>query len=318
MNHKSILLGSVSAVALASVASAAHAQDMTVPDGFTVSVEGGALFGPNTVAEDKLGSGFGSGPSGGVVNIQDNVGYRAAISLGKQIDPFWDLRVTGALNHQMTSKSDVQSSIYNGGGSGGSGFFENFYGTLETDFDYETMDFEVGYRPMLTENMEVRLFAGLRGLHYRDSMDKMGYISSSGGGGGDKVGYGADVSSEFFGVGPRVGIEASTRLGDSMFGVSGMLAGAALFGTARTDGEATLMSGGDSITVPYPGQEEQITVYNLEAALGLDVHVDPQTKVTVGYRAEGLFGVDNLFSSGGSGGSDRWTHGPTIKLTGNF
>lgn len=307
MSHKSILLRSVSAVALASVAgAAAQAQDTMVPDGFTVSVEGGALFGPNTVAEDKLGSGGGDG----VVNIQDNLGYRAAISLGKQIDPFWDLRVTAAINQQMTSTSDVSFSS----GSGG------FYGTLETDFDYETMDFEAGYRPMLTDKLDLRFFAGLRGLHYKDSMDKMGAEFS---GGGDKVGYGMDFSQEFFGVGPRLGVEASTRLGDSMFGVSGMLAGAALFGTARTEGEITAFqfgSGGSggAVILPVPGEEEQITVFNLEAALGLDMHVDEKTTVTIGYRAEGLFGIENSIS-GGSGGSDsRWSHGPTIKLTGNF
>lgn len=304
MNRKALLLGSVSAVALAAVAAAAQAQDETVPDGFTLSVEGGALFGKNTLAEDKLGS----GPSGGIINIQDNLGYRAAISMGKQIDPFWDLRVTGAINHQMTSSSDYS---YSGGGSG-------FYGTLDTDFDYETLDFEAGYRPMLTDSMDVRLFGGLRGLHYRDSVDKVGAYYASGG--PDKVGYSAEYSEEFFGVGPRVGIEASTRLGDSMFGVSGMLAGAALFGTARTNGEVSFYSGASGGTVPIPSDEEQITVFNIEAALGLDMHIDDSAKLTVGYRAEGLFGIENSISggSGGSGSDSRWNHGPTLKLTGYF
>ena len=307
MNRKAILMGSISVVALAAVATAAQAQDESVPDGFSVSIEGGALFGTNTVAEDKLGS----APSGGIVNIQDNLGYRAAIALGKRIDPFWDLRVTGALNHQLSSTSDYS---FSGGGSG-------FYGEMITDFDYETLDFEAGYRPMLTDTMDVRLFAGLRGLHYKDSVDKMGaaYIS----GGGDKIGYGIEANQEFFGVGPRIGIEASAPLGDSMFGVSGMLAGAALFGTNRTNGEASFFSGASGGTVPIPGQEEQVTVYSLEAALGLDMHVNESATVTLGYRAEGLFGIENIFSnlsggSGGSGSDSRWTHGPTLKLTGYF
>jgi hypothetical protein len=61
-------------------------------------------------------------------------------------------------------------------------------------------------------------------------------------------------------------------------------------------------------------------VYDLEAALGLDVHLDEATTLTLGYRAEGLFGLNNSVSggSGTSGGDARWTHGPTLKLTGYF
>jgi hypothetical protein len=312
MTRKVALMGSVSAVALAAVATAAHAQDVTVPDGFTLSIEGGAMFGTNTVAEDKLGS----APSGGVVEIQDNVGYRAAIAMGKQIDPFWDLRVVGAINQQLTSTSTYSASSA-GSGSGG-GFFA--YGEFDTDFDYETLDFEAGYRPELTDSFDVRLFAGLRGLHYKDSMDKTGVQGSAGSGGPDKIGYESNYSEDFFGVGPRIGIEASAPLGDSMFGVSGMLAGAAIFGVSRYESEVTVMGSGGAFPVDISSEEESKTVINLEAALGLDMHVNESTTVTVGYRAEGIMGLGYSGSSGGSGsGADsRWSHGPTLKLTGYF
>ncbi len=307
MNRKIILMSSVSVVALAAVAGAAQAQDQSIPDGFTLSVEGGALFGPNTLAEDKLG---GSGPSGGIVHMDDNVGYRAAISLGKRLDPFWDLRVTGAINQQLSSNAGFFASS----GSASVSF------SMDTDFDYETLDFEAGYRPALTENFDLRLFGGIRGLHYKDNIGVFGAISGSGG--PDKVGISGDSTTEFFGAGPRLGVEASTRLGDTMFGVSGLLAGGAAFGVARTTGSATVsyVSGGSggTVAVPFEAFEETETVYNLEAALGLDVHLDDAATVTLGYRAEGLFGTGNTSASGGSGSSARWTHGPTIKLTGYF
>lgn len=315
MNRKVILMSSVSTFALAAVA-AAHAADAplgtveaaAIPDGFTISVEGSALFGVNTLAEDKLGA----APSDVDVNIQDNLGYRAAISLGKSIDPSWDVRLTGAVNQQMTSNSDFYY------GSGFSGPYDYTQGLLDTDFDYETLDFEVGYRPTLSDNFDVRLFGGVRGLHYKDTVDM--YVGAGYGSGPDKVGYGVDYSTEFLGAGPRVGVEGSTRFGDTMFGVSGLLAGSAIFGTARTDGEAHAFSGGSTADIPFPTTEESVTVYSLEASLGLDLHIDEAAVLTAGYRAEGLFGADSFLYSGGSGGESegRWTHGPTLKLTGYF
>ena len=191
-------------------------------------------------------------------------------------------------------------------------------GTLTNAFDYETMDFEVGYRPALPDSMNVRLFAGVRGLHYKDSISASAVASggSGGSGGPDKIGYGVDYSEEFFGVGPRLGVEVSAPIGDSMFGVSGMVAGAALFGTARQD--VSVWSGG-GLPISLPGAEESRVVYNLEAALGLDMHLDPATTVTLGYRTEGLFGIGSTSGGPSVGDSDtRWTHGPTLKLTGYF
>ena len=175
MRSKSVLLGSVSVVAITAAAAPAIAQDNTVPDGYSLSVEGGFLMGPNDLARDKLGY-YGGYGSAGVVEIQDNVGYRAAISLGKRIDPLWDLRVGASLNHQLESVSTVEFT-YSSGGSSGEVLLE-----MRNDFDFENLDFEAGYTPVLDGNFQVRLFAGIRGLHYTDSADKLGtgYSSSAG------------------------------------------------------------------------------------------------------------------------------------------
>lgn len=300
MRSKSLLLGSVSAVAVSAAYAPALAQDLTIPDGYSLSVEGGFLMGPNTFAEDKLGS-F---PSGGVIDIQDNVGYRAAISLGKRIDPLWDLRVGASLNHQLES---ISTFTFFSPGSGSS-----FSGEMRNDFDFENLDFEVGYTPVLDENFQVRLFAGIRGLHYKDTL---GFTATE-----DKVGsphYNVDLQSEFIGAGPRIGASASTRFGDSNFGMSGMVSGAVIHGLERRSGQAsvTTFSGGSIYSGSFT-EEEWKTVLDVAASLGLDYHVAEQTKLTLGYRAEQLFNVGGGFPGGDS--SDRLVHGPFMKFESEF
>lgn len=298
MRAKSLLLGSVSAVAVNAATTAAQAQDAMVPDGYFFSVEGGFLMSDNTLAEDKLGS-IGSA---GVVDIQDNRGYRAAISLGKRIDPFWDLRIRGSINHQRESVSSFTTT------SGGSGFF----GTYRTDFDFENLDFEVGYMPALDGNFNVRLFAGVRGLHFRDSQafslteDKLGGLMVD-----------LDVDSEFIGAGPRLGASASTRLGDSNFGISGMVAGAMIHGVQRTTASETVSSGGSLIVDGTLTDEEWKTILDIEGSLGLDYFFAEQTKLTLGYRAEQLFNVSGPFSPDGES-ANRLVHGPFLRFESTF
>lgn len=340
--HKAILMGSVSAVALAAVAGAAHAQDAATPQGFTVSLEGGALMGPNAFAEDKLGgnelfsggvpfSGFtGSSSSSDIVDINDNVGFRAAIALGRQIDPLWDLRVAMALNHQLETSSTEEYSLLFSGFSGGitpaSGNFSGLV-TMRNDFDFETMDFEVGYTPEVDSGVNVRLFGGLRGIHYQDSQDKIGDISASVSGGGSISGgsgsitYGIDT--EFFGVGPRVGIGLSSRIGDSMFGISGELAGAAMYGISRSTATVVVtdFSSGPGDTNQTQSAEEWGMVYDIEASLGLDLYISDATTLTLGVRAQQV----NTMQIGSGGGmfslsedASRLSYGPTLKLVSQF
>ncbi len=316
MRSKSVLLGSVSVVAITAAAAPAIAQDNTVPDGYSLSVEGGFLMGPNDLARDKLGY-YGGYGSAGVVEIQDNVGYRAAISLGKRIDPLWDLRVGASLNHQLESVSTVEFT-YSSGGSSGEVLLE-----MRNDFDFENLDFEAGYTPVLDGNFQVRLFAGIRGLHYTDSADKLGttYSTSAGYSSGGTISL--LTTSEFIGAGPRIGVEGSTRFGGN-FGISGMLAGAVIHGLERTSGSVTISefsgaSAGFNATIPLPGSEEWKTILDLEASLGLDYFVAEQTKLTLGYRAEQLFNVGGnsfYYSSGGS--PDRLVHGPFVKAESKF
>jgi len=318
MRHRSILFSSVSLVALASAA-AAHAQDsVDVPDGFTLSLEGGFTFGPNTAAQDKLGDegSFSGSSGGGVVDLGDNIGYRAAIALGRQIDPLWDISVGGSINRQLDTTSTVSGS-----GSGVSGGTIDYFGQMTGAFNYENGDLTVGYRPELDSNMNVRLFGGARALHYTDSADKLGYESFNGisSGSDGSVTFNGDYKYEFIGAGPRVGIEGSTRLGDSMFGVSAMASAAAIYGLERFSGQGNVTysggSGSSGGPVPFPSQEEWKWVYNLEGSLGLDMYVADDTKLTLGVHAEQVF---NVGTTEDDGDSSRLNYGPTVKFESKF
>lgn len=330
MRHKALLLGTVSAAALVAAASSAQAQDAT--DGITVSVEGAALFGPNNLAEDKLGTGVLLPGSGGEISYDenDNTGWRAAFAVQKQLDPLWDVKLALALNHQFETTSSLEfaySTMSGGSGSTYAGLFET-----KNDFDFETADLEVGFTPDLDGPIDFRVFGGVRGMHYNDTFDKLGtyeqtyYSGGSATSGGGSFTYALDQSSAFYGAGPRVGFEASSRFGDSMFGLTSSVAGALLLGRAEHNYSLAYdFTSGVSGGIPFPTVDSSVEewgwVTDFEASLGLDLYINDMTKLTVGGRVERV-GTLSEFSTGTSGGDsasgERLTYGPTLKLQAQF
>jgi hypothetical protein len=298
MKFKPVLLGTVSLASLAAATGIAVSQDAG-PSGYTLSVEGGGMFGANTVAEDKLGS----AGSAGEIEIQDNVSYRGSVAIGQRIDESLDWKIALGFTQQVPSSTYVDSS---GGPSSG-------YAEMESAFNFQTADLEIGFSPSI-DAANVRLFGGLRGMHFNDSADKLGYQSGGPGGLGLETNY----DNEFIGAGPRVGVEGSMALGDSNFGLSGLLSASAIYGVQRATLDATFFSGGLSSPYPVPGLEEEWgTILDIEAALGVDVYLNDQTTLTVGVRAENISGISGLDGSGGSSES-RFSYGPTVKLVSSF
>jgi hypothetical protein len=74
--------------------------------------------------------------------------------------------------------------------------------------------------------------------------------------------------------------------------------------------------------------DENETIFNVEAALGLDLHLSDASKVTIGYRGEywkDMNGsADKLGGGGGMGPSivdgdeDLLAHGPFLRFTSEF
>lgn len=357
MRTKTILLHSVSAIATAAAATGGQAQAQvlaTGDDGYTFSVQGGLLFSPaeQTLAGlDKMGSGiFGSG--------NDAIGYNAAFSVGKQIDENWDVRFGGSINKLLentvgfsASSGDSFYSAYPGGGFE-SGFFESsFVAEGTADFSFETLDFEVGYTPTLDSNMSVRLFAGIRGLHFSSTGSSQfgvsfssGFSASAGYGSGSYSSYSSSgfmyqgaFKTEFFGVGPRVGISAAHRFDGTNWGLSGTLAGAALFGRQTFNYSQSFSSGffsgysassggsgsapasgsfnsGSSAPGPSSAGSVDKMVFDLQAKAGVDFYLDDKTALTFGYQAEQLFNV----GPGENSENNKLVHGPFISLSGSL
>jgi hypothetical protein len=239
-----------------------------VPDGYTVTLEGGVI--------NATGESIDKGGSAGVVNLGNNYGGEAALSVQKQIDSLWDIR--GSIG---VVKLAPNSGVFDF--NGGSSVSGGFTALIDTGFSMETVDFDAGYTPALDGNFKVRLFAGVRGMHYSDTQDKTGFS----GGSGPFNGITVSNSNEFFGVGPHVGIEGSTRFGDSNFGISGSVAGAVIFGQNSNKIDAS--SGG--VTLPIGDASAGKTVYDLAGSLGLDYYLTDTSTLTVGYKGEELWNV---------------------------
>ena len=294
MHYKALLMSSVSIIAVGALSThAAQAQGPVSSDnGYTVSVEGAMLMGPGG-SFDKTGS------SVGVINLGNELGYDGAISIGKQIDPAWDVRVGGGIMNLLHNSASEFVSGSN-------------YG-YATDFSSQTVDLEAGYAPHLDGNLRVRLSGGVRALHFMDSVDKSGFSPGSPPSSAD-----IRLTNEFLGLGPRVGLDASTRFGDSNIGISGMVAGAAIFGQDRSEATASVTSGGSPFYVTQSGADNH-TVYDLEAALGLDYFIGDTAKVTLGYKVEQLWNVrGSLNSSSPTADGNQFLSGPFAKLEAKY
>jgi len=309
MRTKAVLLSSVSVAAAAAGVSAAHAAPPAPApyDGFFYSVEGGALFSKNTAFDDKVDE-FSGFP--GIVDVSgfpSDVGYHAGFSIGHQIDNLWDVNFAFAANRLI----DNDASLFASGGTGSVSL------GMTTNFAFETGDFEVGYRPELGNDLKVRLFAGVRALHFTENMDKSG--TSSGISSGF---FQSSTSAEFFGAGPRVGVSIAKRFDGSNFGLSGSLAGAVIVGRQTTTTSYLESIGGPS---ELPGASETKTVVDVEGNLGLDYYLNDLTTLTVGYHAENLTNIPTgpQFNFSGPPSSEqpvsnKLVHGPFLKLSGGF
>lgn len=275
-----------------------------------LSLDGGAIF--TDPAIDKLGSI--SDEPGLTITDQDDmgtsIGFRGAAAFGQNFNENWDWRVGVAFSNFMKNRGSV--SFTSGGGGSGSGF-----GTLgeTSDLRFLTGDLELGYNVHPSDNVDLRLFAGLRALSSHSSEDKFGTFSS----GGPPLSEEFRMDTEFLGIGPRAGFDFSTRMGDGPFGISGMAAGSILFG--RIDQEATIRASMGGSSFAFTGGDDQSeTVYNIEAALGADVHITDNSVLTIGYRAEYW---DNMRGEDKSGSGDEFdgdvlSHGPFVRFIANF
>ena len=239
-----------------------------------------------------------------------NIGWYGALSIGRDIDPVWDWRLSGSFNAFNTNRRSTAINIDQGDIE--EGFTSSRQVTESDRFKFATVDFDVG-RKGRNGLLQTRAFAGLRALGTDESFN----ISDSEAKGLAECCFVTTQSnqltqtkgrSNFVGVGPRIGLEGFYG---TTVGVVGSVSAAFLGGWRYSTfeqiqtgtGSFTLCDGG-CVTLPLSNSASANTVQNskfvgvgnLAASLGLAWRPTPGTGVEVGYRVEYLSNVRESFA----------------------
>ena len=291
------LLATVAASA-ASVTSAgvvaAHAEDAKITDPSVIDSRvkiafDGAFFQNNVHEDDKTGGTDKLGNSNG--------DFSGSIALTKQISSDMDWRLAGAFH--LGKKRSWEES-----GQIPQGFLTIGYGD---DYSFQAFDFDVG-KHVKVQAADIRFFGGLRLVHSDERV-----VASEGfnpddpadkGGTVDKIG-----SSEYWGIGPRVGAEAYYPLNET-WGLTGAVSGSVMWG--RRENRAGInydLTTGEQGSVPLGSESENQTVTNLDASAGLSWMPLEGATFTAGYKIEQWH---NLLVNADS--TTQTFHGPFLRL----
>ncbi len=208
------------------------------------------------------------------------------------------------LGYRFAGPLDVAVGAQGSWLSKGKGDFE--YGPATTKAWYWAVDGEIGYNAMVGD-LGVRLFGGVRYAEFKHRSKMIGYTDGS-------TTYFKNYDNDYWGIGPRIGTDFSTRLFGSNWSLFGDIAGSVLFGKLRGEHRYT-----DEAS--ESGKTSQ-TVWNVEGQLGIGYEVAPGVTIGAGYRGEYWANVaDKWFYAKDSfrgGHSDRFMHGPFVRVSYNF
>jgi opacity protein-like surface antigen len=290
---RKILMSACCLAALAAASSmapqAALAQDAGAEpgkQGWWVSVEGGVAF---SASDESLD--FDDGDKLGDLDslAPGDDGFEARFEAGKQFDQTWDHKVgVGVLSFGDASDR------------GGFTF-------AEQDLVVGLADIEVGYRPEWNSAMDLRFSAGVRGL------------TASGKSNWSDVPDVGEFTDRTWAIGPRFGVEASVPVNvERALSLVGSVGVAALFGERSTDYEVGFLSPART------SYSESVTIWNVDASVGLNKAMSDGSSFTIGYRAQGFgnlaanrfnVGSDGITDFVEDGGTTVIAHGPFAKFT---
>lgn len=283
-NYVSSKLLATVAASAASVTSvgvvAAHAADAQVIDPAVVDSRikiafEGAVYQSNV---DKLGD--------TTDKLGENNGFGdlyGSVALTKAISPDVDWRLAGAIH--AGQDNDFSFNVPTGSGAVDLSFGNSY--------NFQTLDFDIG-KHVQAQSADIRFFGGLRLLHSKEKLDLHEGITPTDpatdkAGSVDKLG-----SSEFYGIGPRVGAEVYYPLGET-WGLTGAVSGSAMWGR-RTDKLSFTATEHDP--TPAPGdpvdqtqsasisQHSSEVVTNIDLSGGVTFRPWDNTTFTAGYRVE--------------------------------
>ena len=290
---RKILMSACCMAALATASSmapqAALAQDAgsePSKQGWWVSVEGGIAF---SASEESLD--FDDDDKLGDLRSLEpgDDGFEARFEAGKLLDQTWD--------HKVGLGVIVSGDANDAGGSA----------EAEQDLLIGLTDFEVGYRPEMGSAMNLRFSAGVRGLAASGQSNWFDLPTSG------------QFTDRTWAIGPRVGIEASVPVDvERALSLVGSVGAAVLFGERSTDYDFGFL------TVDQASYSSSVTIWNVDASVGLKKALADGSSFTIGYKAQGFgdiaanrfaLGDDSIDDFVEDGGSDALIHGPFAKLS---
>ncbi|MEP6567243.1 MAG: Lpg1974 family pore-forming outer membrane protein [Mesorhizobium sp.] len=268
----------------------AQATDPSVIDSrINIAFEGAVYMSDVHNGDDKLGD--------------SNGDLYGSIALTRQISPDIDWRLAGAYHAGNDRNWDVNVTQPEG----------TFNLSVGDSFNFQTLDFDVG-KHVKVQAADIRFFGGLRLLHVKekfgvsegifptDPTDKSGTV--------DKVG-----TSEFYGIGPRIGAEAYYPLGET-WGLTGAVSGSAMWGRQTTKLALDALTNDPSSPDPQPeanhfgiSQHSNEVVTNVDLAAGVTWAPWTNTSFTAGYKVEQWH---NLLQNADK--NTQTFHGPFLRL----
>lgn len=232
-----------------------------------------------------------------------------SMSLSRQTAPNKDMAFGLSFG---VSQDDAFSFSSSFSGSGSATF------TGGEGLSYAALDFEMG-TTVPTGVADMRWFYGARALASKSTISQGVDIDKAGSGGNLEI----EATSEFLGVGPRVGIGFATQPvpGSQMgqFGLSGEIGAAVLFGSRKDTVSSSYSSGGASSSFSSSSSERK-NVTSLDAQVGVDYYLSDNATISVGYQLQQFWNVD-LMSDEDNSGDDagpRLVQGVFIGFTTQF
>jgi outer membrane protein OmpA-like peptidoglycan-associated protein len=257
--HRSLLLAASTALAVGT-ASVAEAQVPEQP-GFYAGATGlwrwnwdGAQAGP--------GAGLNARPRSGP-------GFSGVV--GFKTDSLWDYALGGGAQWHRNASSTVGAA------------------RLDTASRYQYLDLEAGYSMNMGRDTAIRVFGGIRGLHFNQDA-----VAQA---------IGTQAHRNVWGVGPRLGISGQTFFTENL-GVVGSVDGSLLAGSFSEVG--TPNGSGYWRLVPVVGGEVGVQYRFADT---------PSLALTGGARIDALF---NTAFDGGMGRGTTVSAGPFVRLTYNL
>lgn len=230
----------------------------------------GAYFWNNVHKDDKLSSDK-LGNSNGDIS--------GSVALTKQISPELDWRLSGTF-HVGKHRSVL---LGEGPVTDPDGTISARYGD---GYAFQAFDFDVG-KHVKAQQADIRFFGGLRLVHADEKVFDFSETftpdnPADKGISADKIG-----SSEYWGIGPRVGAEAYYPVGEN-WGLTGSVSGSVMWGrrTNRVGGSVTQTNPDMHASATLFRESSSETVTNLDASAGLSWTPIPNTTFTAGYKIE--------------------------------